>query len=81
MYEELSLYIDGQWCQGSTGQSEDVINPANEAVLGVLPHASAEDLDRALAAAQRGFKTWSATPAVERGEVLRRVADLIRERG
>jgi succinate-semialdehyde dehydrogenase/glutarate-semialdehyde dehydrogenase len=81
MYEELSLYIDGQWCQGSTGQSEDVINPANEAVIGVLPHASAEDLDRALAAAQRGFKTWSATPAAERGEVLRRVAELMRERG
>ncbi|MEE9249833.1 MAG: NAD-dependent succinate-semialdehyde dehydrogenase [Alphaproteobacteria bacterium] len=80
MYEELSLYIDGQWCQGSTGQSEEVINPANEEVLGVLPHASAEDLDRALAAAQRGFKAWRATPAVERGKVLRRAAELMRER-
>ena len=80
MYEELSLYIDGQWCQGSTGQSEEVINPVNEEVLGVLPHASAEDLDRALAAAQRGFKAWRATPAVERGKVLRRAAELMRER-
>ena len=80
MYEELSLYIDGDWCQGSTGQSEEVINPVNEEVLGVLPHASAEDLDRALTAAQQGFKAWSATPAVERGKVLRRAAELMRER-
>ncbi len=45
MYEDLALYIDGEWCQGSTGESEDVINPATEKVLGVLPHASPADLD------------------------------------
>ncbi len=47
MYEDLALYIDGEWCQGSTGDSEEVITPATEKVLGVLPHASPADLDRA----------------------------------
>ena len=37
MYEELSLFIDGEWCQGSTGGSEEVVNPATEKALGVLP--------------------------------------------
>ena len=40
MYEDLALYIDGEWCQGSTGESEDTINPVTEKVSGVLPHTS-----------------------------------------
>ncbi len=80
MYEELSLFIGGEWCQGSTGASEEVINPATEKVIGILPHASPDDLDRALDAAQRGFLVWRATPAVERAKVLKRAADLMRER-
>ena len=46
MYEELAMYIDGEWCQGSEGAGEDVVNPATEEVLGRLPHASVADLDR-----------------------------------
>ncbi|MEE8560089.1 MAG: NAD-dependent succinate-semialdehyde dehydrogenase [Alphaproteobacteria bacterium] len=80
MYEELSLYIDGEWCQGSAGESQEVINPATEKVLGVLPHASSEDLDRALAAAERGFKEWSAASAARRAKVLKRAAELMLER-
>ena len=61
MYEELAMYIDGEWCQGSDGAGEDVINPATEETLARLPHASSADLDRALAAASRGFAEWRAT--------------------
>lgn len=47
MYENnLALFIDGGWCAGSEGKGGDVINPANEEVLGYLPHASKTDLDR-----------------------------------
>ena len=80
MYEDLALYIDGEWCQGSTGDSEDVINPATEKVLGVLPHASPADLDRALDAADRGFRTWRAVKPLERAGILKRVGELIRAR-
>ena len=40
MYEELALYIDGEFRQGSDGAGEDVINPATEEALAFLPHAS-----------------------------------------
>ncbi len=80
MYTQLALYIDGEWLSGGDRESEQVINPATEKPLATLPHASRADLDRALAAAQRGFKTWRATSAYERGRIMRKAADLIRER-
>jgi succinate-semialdehyde dehydrogenase / glutarate-semialdehyde dehydrogenase len=80
MYTDLALYIDGEWLSGGDRDSEQVINPATEKPLAVLPHASRGDLDRALAAARKGFKVWRATSAYERGRILRKAADLIRER-
>ncbi|MCB1815895.1 MAG: NAD-dependent succinate-semialdehyde dehydrogenase [Candidatus Competibacteraceae bacterium] len=80
MYPNLSLYIDGEWTQGSSGRTEPVINPATEEVLAELPHASRADLDAALDAAQRGFKLWSTKLPLERARVLKKIADLLRER-
>ena len=57
-YETLQLFIDGKWTNGTSGITENVINPATEEVLGQLPHASQADLDAALSAADRGFKVW-----------------------
>ena len=79
-YETLAMYIDGEWCQGSDGKGEEVINPATEESLGTLPHASTADLDRALAAAAKGFATWKNTSAYDRCKVLVGAANLIRER-
>ncbi len=79
-YPRIQLFIDGEWTDGSTGASEAVYNPATGAVLGTVPHASSEDLDRALAAAERGFKVWSSKTTDERGAILHRAAALIRER-
>jgi len=80
MYTELALYIDGAWLNGDGRAGEDVINPANEKKLGRLPHASADDLDRAVAAAVKGFAIWRAKSAYDRAKVLRKAADLLRER-
>lgn len=80
MYETLAMYIDGQWCQGGDGKSEDVLNPATEASLGRLPHASRADLDRALEAARKGFRLWRATNAYDRGRILKKTAEIIRQR-
>ncbi|MET0378773.1 MAG: NAD-dependent succinate-semialdehyde dehydrogenase, partial [Spongiibacteraceae bacterium] len=79
-YPKLSLCIDGQFLHGSGRHTEAVINPANEHILGELPHATAADLDAALAVAQRGFDLWRKVPALERSQKLRHVADLIRQR-
>ncbi|MET1113656.1 MAG: NAD-dependent succinate-semialdehyde dehydrogenase [Comamonas sp.] len=79
-YQDLALYIDGEFIQGGDRREQDVINPATEAVLGRLPHATTADLDRALAAAQRAFEYWKKTSPVERSAILRRVAELTRLR-
>ncbi len=79
-YTELNLYIDGEFTKGNSGAGEDVMNPSTDATLAHLPHAKKEEMDRALAAAERAFKEWKKTPAVERSKIMRKAADLIRER-
>src|SRR5208282_306802 len=79
-YADLSLFIGGEWLSAAGRKSSPVINPATEETIGQVPHASKADLDRALAAAQEGFKTWRAIFPDERGRILKRAADLLRER-
>jgi succinate-semialdehyde dehydrogenase/glutarate-semialdehyde dehydrogenase len=76
----LPLFIDGEWLSGGERRTQPVINPATEQTIGDLPHASVADLDRALAAAERGFAIWRAMAPHERGKILKRAADLLRER-
>jgi succinate-semialdehyde dehydrogenase/glutarate-semialdehyde dehydrogenase len=80
MYTDLKLFIDGQWLNGEGRKGEDVVNPATGKVLAHLPHASKADLDAALAAAEKGFKVWRATSAYDRAKIMRKAADLLRER-
>jgi succinate-semialdehyde dehydrogenase / glutarate-semialdehyde dehydrogenase len=80
MYTDLALHIGGAWLNGDGRQGEDVINPATEKPLGRLPHASARDLDQALEAARKGFDAWRATSAYDRAKVMRKAANLVRER-
>jgi succinate-semialdehyde dehydrogenase/glutarate-semialdehyde dehydrogenase len=80
MYEKLVLYIDGKFIETEGRKTEPVFNPASGEIIGQLPHATREDLDRALSAAQRAFETWKKTSPVERSVILRRVAELARER-
>lgn len=80
MYPTLSLYIDGQFLAGDGRREQDVFNPATGQPIARLPHATRDDLDRALAAAARAFETWKSSSPLERSKVLRRVAELARER-
>jgi succinate-semialdehyde dehydrogenase/glutarate-semialdehyde dehydrogenase len=80
MYTELGLYIDGAWLNGGGRKGEEVVNPATQKPLAQLPHASRADLDHALDAAEKGFAVWRATSAYDRAKVLRKAADLLRER-
>ncbi|WP_309083556.1 NAD-dependent succinate-semialdehyde dehydrogenase [Chelativorans sp.] len=79
-YGEIKLFIDAEWIGAEGRVTEDVINPATGEAIAALPHATAEDLDRAVAAAERAFKTWRTTPAYDRAKILRKAADLLRER-
>src|SRR6266496_3863388 len=80
MYTQLGLYIDGKWNHGNGAGGEDVINPATAKPLAHLPHASIKDLDAALASAQAGFKLWKAKSAYDRGRIIKKAADLVRDR-
>jgi succinate-semialdehyde dehydrogenase / glutarate-semialdehyde dehydrogenase len=80
MYANLALYIDGEWISGGGRESEEVINPATEKPLASLTHANKADLDRALEAAERGYKVWRATAPYERARIMRKAAEIFRER-
>jgi succinate-semialdehyde dehydrogenase/glutarate-semialdehyde dehydrogenase len=79
MDSDAQLFIDGQWRSGRGGQAP-VLNPANEETIGSHAVANKTDLDDAVAAAVRGFETWRKTSAFERSKLMRRAAELLRER-
>ncbi|WP_271300447.1 NAD-dependent succinate-semialdehyde dehydrogenase [Sphingomonas sp. CV7422] len=74
----LGLLIDGEWI--TDRETQPVLDPATGATLAQVPLATAADLDRALDAADRAFKSWRAVAPQERAAVLSRTAALVRER-
>jgi succinate-semialdehyde dehydrogenase / glutarate-semialdehyde dehydrogenase len=79
-YPQVNLHIDGAWVKGAGGKSEPVLNPATGDPIGDVPHADKADLDRALAAAEKGFKAWRKVSAYERYKLMRKAADIFRSR-
>ena len=80
MYTSLEHYIDGNWVKPTGAKKQDVINPANSKPIGELGYVSKGDLDKALAAADKGFKQWRKVSAYERYKIMRKAADLMRQR-
>jgi succinate-semialdehyde dehydrogenase/glutarate-semialdehyde dehydrogenase len=76
-YPELQLYVDGKW---RSRDGAPVINPADESILGTVPHATRADLDDALDAATKGFQVWRSTSPAKRAEIIQRAAQICRER-
>ena len=79
-YRDTRLLIDNEWVDAADGRTLDVLNPATGKPIGRVAHASRADLDKALAATQRGFQAWRNTPAHERAAIMRKAAGLVRER-
>lgn len=74
-------FIGGDWVAPSTGAYFPNINPADTRdVIGDFPLSVAADVERAVQSAQRGFARWRTTPPPLRGDVLRRVGDLLTAR-
>ncbi|HWA79300.1 MAG TPA: aldehyde dehydrogenase family protein, partial [Acetobacteraceae bacterium] len=80
MYSDVSLFIDGTWSGATAGKTIAVMNPATGEPVGKVAHAEQADLDRALAAAAKGFETWRRISAYERAKIMRKAAALMRER-
>ena len=73
MYDNRRFYIDGAWVDPIEATEFKVINPATEAVAGVISMGGPKDVDRAVAAARRAFDGYSRTTPVERLALLERV--------
>ena len=80
MYEKFGQFIDGKWIKSSSGETYQVINPANEEIIGHASKASPEDVDKALKSAEKGLEIWRKTPPWQRSNILRKIADTIREK-
>src|SRR5215211_7224182 len=73
------MLIGGRWRPAAgPGRSEDVTSPYDGSVVGAVPVAGADDVEAALAAAERGARSWRRTPAHERMRVLLRAAEIAR---
>ncbi|WP_421926418.1 NAD-dependent succinate-semialdehyde dehydrogenase [Neoaquamicrobium sediminum] len=79
-YPSTQLFIDGEWRPGREGKTIDVVDPATGEAIGTVAHATRVDLDAALEAAERGFATWSETSPFERYKLMRKAADILRQR-
>jgi betaine-aldehyde dehydrogenase len=76
------LYIDGEWVEPSSSATIEVISPLTEEVIATVPDASAEDVDRAVAAARRAFDSgpWPRMSAGERADMMAKISQLIQAR-
>jgi succinate-semialdehyde dehydrogenase / glutarate-semialdehyde dehydrogenase len=80
MYPDTSLFIDGAWSNSASGRTIPVLNPATGDPVGQVAHADRADLDRALAAAAKGFQAWRKLSAYDRYKIMRKAADNLRAR-
>jgi len=74
------LFIGGKFVKSKAGSNYKTINPASEEVLSEIVEASQKDVDEAVKAARKAFKSWSKLPGSERGKYLYRLARIIQER-
>ena len=75
------MYINGEWVDSKSTKTFPVYDPASEEVIAQVPDANADDVNRAVAAAKAAFEDgpWATTTAQERGRILFRLADKIRQ--
>ena len=76
-YPQLQMLIAGEWTNGTSGVTENVICPADGTVLGELPHASKEDLDDALNSSLEGFNKWRSETPLNRQSILEKAAKIL----
>ncbi len=79
--KKFQNYIDGKWCDSSSQQTFENRNPANKnELLGTFPKSTKEDVEKAVQSAKKSFESWRLTPAPKRGDILRKVGDILTQR-
>jgi acyl-CoA reductase-like NAD-dependent aldehyde dehydrogenase len=77
MVQEFKILIGGEWVNAATGQTMQVVNPANGNVVGKVPKCSNIELDRAVEAAKRAAPGWASKTIAERSKVLLKLSQII----
>ena len=74
------ILIDGLWQDAINGKTLTVLNPADESSLGIVSYGGKADALKAIEAASAAFPKWRSVSAYDRAKILKKTADLIRER-
>ena len=80
MYSKFGQFIDGKWQPSLNKETYDVINPANEEVIGKASKASSADVEKALKSAEKGFLIWKKFSPWDRAGIIRKIADQMRKK-
>ncbi len=80
MKKEYRVLIDGELLPSPTGETMEVVNPANGTVVGLAPKCTPAEIDRAVKAARRAAPSWGCMSTSDRGKVLRRIGQAIADR-
>jgi aldehyde dehydrogenase (NAD+) len=81
MPKKFQNYINGRWVDAKSGRTFENRNPADwEEVIGTFPRSGKEDVDEAVQAARKAFESWRLVPAPKRGDILRKVGDILTAR-
>ena len=80
MYDKFGQFINGKWQKSLSGETYNVINPANEELIGKASKANKDDIELALKSAEKGFIAWKNTSPWERSKIIRKISELIRKK-
>lgn len=81
MPDAFQNFVNGSWVDAEQGATFEKVNPARtREKIGLFPESGPADVDAAVRAARKAFPGWCRTPAPQRGEILRRIGDLLTER-
>lgn len=80
MYASYGQFIDGSWSGAPQGPSTEITDPGTGEVLGVVPVATVQDTQAAIAAAECAFQKWRETPAWTRADLIHKIADVMARR-
>jgi betaine-aldehyde dehydrogenase len=79
--QKYQMYVNGEWIASNSGKTFPVYDPSTEEAIAEVPDSNAKDIDRAVAAAKDAFENgpWASSTAQERGRVLFKLADAVRQ--
>ena len=77
-YLRDKAFVGGEWLDSESRTTFEVINPATERVISLVPNCSGTDTELAIQRAQEALSDWKGLPPEKRGRIIKRVAELIR---